>query len=130
MKKLFALLLVQLLVTAGLKAQFQDPDQKYISQVKGKILLVALQEETTRTLLDLKPKPDELQKYKDGIAKFNTMLLETAKKHWKVGTKGVEGKPQSEVDKLMKEGNAKYVVLQYALREGRVKPIMFKDIYG
>lgn len=130
MKKLFALLLVQLLVTAGLKAQFQDIDPKYISQVKGKILLVALQEETTRTLLDLKSKPDELQKYKNGIAKFNTMLQETATKYWKYGTKGVEAKPQSEVDKLMKEGNPKYIVLQYGLREGRVKPLMFKDIYG
>ncbi len=130
MKKLFALLLVNLLVTAGVQAQFQEIDSKYINQVKGKILLVALQEETTRTLLDLKPKPEETKKYKDGIANFNAMLQETAAKYWKYGTKGVEAKPQSEVDKLMKEGNAKYVVLQYALREGRPKPLMFKDIYG
>ncbi|MGZ5244362.1 MAG: hypothetical protein ACXWDO_04940 [Bacteroidia bacterium] len=130
MKKLFVLLLVQLLVTAGGKAQYQDIDPKYVSQVRGKILLVALQEETTRTLLDLKSRPDELQKYKDGIANFNKILEETAKKYWTYGTKGVETMPQSEVNKLMKEGNAKYAVLQYSLREGRLNPLMFKDIYG
>jgi hypothetical protein len=130
MKKLFVLLLVQLLVAVGVKAQYQDIDPKYVSQVRGKILLVALQEETTRTLLDLKSKPEESQKYKDGIANFNKMLEETARKYWTFGTKGVEVKPQSEVNKLMKEGNAKYVVLQYALREGRLNPLMFKDIYG
>src|SRR5688500_7931803 len=110
MKRIFIIALLQVAFVAGLKAQFQEIETKYVNQVRGKILLVALQEETTRTLLDLKKTPEELKKYKDGIANFNKMLEDVAKQYWKYG-KGVEAKPQSEVNKLIEDGNSKYIVL-------------------
>jgi hypothetical protein len=116
---------------AGLAhAQFDNPDPRDINQAKMKALLVPLVEETTRTLIDLQSKPDELKRYKDGIARFNEMLKRSVDNNWKMSNKPVEYMPQSDVDKLVKAGNNKYMIFQYDLREGALQPLMFGKIYG
>jgi hypothetical protein len=129
MKKIVLVLAAQLLFVWVAQAQFDLPESKYLSQLRSKTLLVPEQEEATSTLKLLQNKPEELQAYKDGVARFNEMLHRTIDKYWQIG-KGVEYMPKSKADKEMADGNSKMVELVYELREGDVMPIMFSKIYG
>lgn len=129
MRKIAVLFAVQLLAFFSARAQFQLPESRDLAMIKSKVLLVPVQEEVTRTLMDLQSKPDALQAYKDGIARFNQQLKEAVDQYWTLG-KGVEYMPRTKVEQLMKEGNSKYIALQYELREGNIDQLMFSQIYG
>lgn len=121
-----------MLMHAGLltyaHAQFQLPESKYLSQLKMKTLAVPLMEPDTRTMINLQSKPEQLEQYKAGIAAYNEML-QAAASHYTLG-RGVEFMPASKVSQLIKEGNSKYVVLQYELREGQISQPKIGSIYG
>lgn len=129
MKRILIMLSIQLCLFLSVQAQFKIPEYRDLGQVKSKMLLVPLQEEVTRTLMDLKSKPDQLKAYQDGVVRFNDLLKSTLDKYWKLG-KGIEYLPQSKVNQMLKEGNTKYVVFQYEMREGTLDPLMFGKVYG
>jgi hypothetical protein len=126
---LSAALLLQLVFFVPAQAQFQNIESRYLGQIKGKTLLVPTLEQVTRTLLDLQKKPDELERYKSGVENFNNAIKDAVDKYGKF-TKTVEYLPQTKVNAILKEGNTKYIVLQYGLREGVYKPLMFSDMYA
>jgi hypothetical protein len=126
---LAAAMLLQLVFFAPAHAQFQNIEARYLTQLKSKTLLVPTLETVTRTLLDLQKKPDELDRYKRGVDNFNNAIKDAVDKYGKF-TKTVEYLPQTKVNAILKEGNTKYIVLQYGLREGVYKPLMFSDMYA
>jgi hypothetical protein len=129
MKKILFALAAQLLFVLGAQAQFQLPESHYVSQMRMKTLLVALEEESTSTLKQLQYKPDEMKAYKAGVAKYNEMLKSAVDKYWKIG-KGVEYMTRSKADQELKNGSTKYIELALDNRNGIIDPTMFGKIYG
>lgn len=124
-----AALMLQLLFTVSVQAQFQNIESRYLGQIRSKTLLVAEVEEMTSTLRDLQKDPEGLSRYKNGIVNFNLTLKNAVEKYGKFA-KAVEFLPQNKVNAILREGNTKYLVLQYRLREGQFKPLMFSEMYA
>lgn len=130
MKKIICLAIVLFGVNMVTYAQFQTPEQHDVVMAKGRILLVAIQQETTRALLDYRKKADTLQYYKTGIAAFNAMWKDAVSKTFKF-CKGVEYMPYQQVDKLVRENQAgKYVILTFELKDGGADTYQFGFLYG
>jgi hypothetical protein len=130
MKRIFsAALLLQLLFFAQAFGQFQNVEARYISQLRSKTLLVPTVEPDTRTLLNLKSNPEESVRYQAGLENVNSALKSAVDKYAKFA-KAVEYMPQTKVNGVLKAGDTKYLVLQYGLREGYMKPAMFAEMYG
>lgn len=131
MKKVLCLLLLLFgMSTATTYAQFNTPEMRDVVQVKGKILLVAIQEETTRALLDYRNKPDTLKYYKDGIEAFNTKLKDAVSKTFKF-CKSIEYMSYLKVDKLVRDNQAgKYAILTFDLKDGHPDTYQFGFLYG
>jgi len=124
------MLLVQAGLVAPVFAQFNTPEKMDVNAVKGKVLLVETQEEVTRTLMDLRSKPEAQQAYKDGVANFNQMMKDAVEKYFKWG-KGVEYMPALTVEKLVRDGKAsKYAILHYTVQGSYVNPADIGPIYG
>jgi hypothetical protein len=131
MKRIFWILMLQAGILAPAFGQFTTPLKIDVNAVKGKILLVETQEEVTRTLMDLRTKPDEQQAYKDGVANFNQMLKDAVEKYYKWGTKGVEYMPALQVEQLVRDGKAsKYAILHYAIQNSLINPLDIGTVYG
>jgi hypothetical protein len=124
-----AALLLQLAFFVPAHAQFQNIESKYLGQLRSKTLLVPTVEPDTRTLIDLKKTPEDLDRYNNGIANYNEALKNAVDKYAKFA-KNVEYLPQSKVNAILKEGNTKYIVLQHSLYSGTIKPTMYADMYA
>jgi len=131
MKKIFWILVLQAGILIPAFGQFTTPDKITVNNLKGKILLVETQEEVTRTLMDLRPRPEALQAYKDGVANFNQIIKDAVEKYYQWGKKGIEYMPALQVEKLVKEGKAgKYVILHFTVAGSYVNPADIGPIYG
>jgi histidinol phosphatase-like PHP family hydrolase len=130
MKKVLCLLMLVLGVSTTTHAQLETPDMRDVQMVKGRILLVAIQEETTRALLDYRNKADTLKYYKDGIAAFNAKWKDAISKTFKF-CKGIEYMSYLKVDKLVRENQAgKYAILTFDLKDGHPDTYQFGFLYG
>ena len=130
MKKYFILILLISGMALQANAQFNAPDTKDLTQIKGKTLLVALVDENTRTLLEYQHKPDELKVYKDGIAKINEYIKSAFTKYYKFSKGVIEYMPEEKALRTMKgpTGN-KYNLCQFR-KDGGFNQKFFSDFYG
>jgi hypothetical protein len=130
MKKIFLILVLQAGILAPAMAQFNTPEKQQVTMLKSKILLVETQVEVTRTLMDLRSRPEAQQAYKDGVANFNQSLKNSVEKYYKWG-KGVEYMPVLDVEKLVRDGKAaKYAILHYTVTGSYVNPADIGPVYG
>lgn len=130
MKKVLCLLMLVLGVSTTTHAQLETPDMRDVQQVKGRILLVAVQEETTRALLDYRNKADTLKYYKDGIAAFNEKWKDAISKTFKF-CKSIQYMSYLKVDKLVRDNQAgKYAILTFDLKDGHPDTYQFGFLYG
>jgi hypothetical protein len=131
MKKVFWILILQAGILAPAFGQFITPEKIDVNTVKSKILLVETQEEVTRTLMDLRSRPEAQQAYKDGVANFNQWMKDAVEKYYKWGTKGIEYMPALQVQKMVQEGKAsKYAILHYTIQNSAVNPMDIGPVYG